>query len=502
MSRHRTLLMLSSTLLWACGPPVGGGGGPSKPQTGFGLPEGGDGGAGAAVGEGSGVGSEGDGSTSGDGSGWQTPGEAKPEGEDFVGYDDDPDGPCGYGKIFGVVCSKTQQMYVNDAKVWIDAVDCDGNPVHIETQSNGNGYYTLEHVPNGNQTVHVQKDEFSNEYNVIVLEQQVTDITAVGHKECFKAVSEDCPHGSITGYVCAPNETTTIGGATVSVESVDCNGHPVTIGTLSDADGNYLLENVPPGVVDVKIEKGSFTTSYAVAVAAGQNVHSPDVVQDACFDEVGTKIAVVTGDWDTIQNILDGLGIAYDLYDGMGNKQETIGLLSDLEKLNEYDIVFFNCGGSHDQILLGANMNAMISNLQLYVGGGGSIYASDWAFVYAEWPWPSAIDFMGGDMNVFGPKFGMKGNLTGTVVDPALKQSLGKASVELNYDLAAWVTVTGAPAATTVHIVGDVALAGNGVPLMLSHDQGKGKVLFTTFHNEPQVSQDMVDILNFLVFVL
>jgi len=502
--QHLITALAVVALIAACGPQPQGSRAPKAPS-GFGVsPE-----AGTGAGDDSGTGFNGGETATPDnpagddtGDDWQSPGEVKPDDEDFVGYDDDPEGPCGYGKIFGVVCSKTEQMYVNGAKVYIDAVDCDGQPVHIETHSDQNGYYTLEHVPNGTHTVYVEKDEFTNQYNVVVLEQQLTDVTAVGHKECFKAISDDCPLGSVTGYVCAPNETTTIGGATVSVDTKDCNGHPVKIGALSDGDGNFLLENVPSGPVVVDIKKGSFETSYNVVVPDGGNIHAPDVVQDACFEESSTKIAVGTGDWDTIQNILDGLGIVYDLFDGMSQNQQTMDLLSDLDKMQEYDIIFFNCGGDHDQTLLSGNMNAMISNLQLYVAAGGSVYASDWAFVYVEWPWPKAIGFTGGDMNTFGPKVGMQGTYTGTVVDPALSATLGKSKVELNYDLGAWVTVADVDAATKVHIVGDVTLVGNGVPLMVSHEQGKGKVLFTTFHNEPQISDDMTNILNFLVFEL
>ena len=426
-----------------------------------------------------------------------------PANDGTVGVGADPlGGECGYGTIFGVICSKNEQMYVNDAEVWVDATDCEGHPVHIATKSNENGYYTLEGVPNGYQTVRVQKGVFEHEYTVAVVAGQLTDVTAVGHKECFKAVGGECPTGAIDGYVCAPNETLFIGGATVSVDTKDCNGKPLKLGTLSGADGNYLLADVPAGQVEVHIQKGSFETSYVVNVLAGQTVHAADVVQDACFDEGETKIAVVTGDWDSIQNILNQLGIVYDLYDGLFDVQQTVGLLSDLQKMLEYDIIFFNCGGKHDQILLSASMAAMISNLQLYLAGGGSVYASDWAFVYVEWPWPAAIDFVGGEMNPFGPKVGASGTVIGTVTDPALSAALGKTQVDLNYDLSSWVVVQSAPASTEVHIVGDVPLVGSGVPLMLSHDQGGGKVLYTTFHNEPQITGDMADILKFLVFEL
>ncbi len=475
-------------------PPPGGWGGAGESNPG-------DGGPGAGFGAPDDE-SRGPGAGAGGQEGFATPGEVKPDDEPFVGYDDDPEGPCGYGKIFGVVCQKDAQMFVNDATVWVDAVDCDGNPVHIETLSDQNGFYTLEHVPSGNHTIYVVKDQFEHSYPAMVLEKQITDITAVGHKECFKAVGPDCPLGSITGYVCAPNGTTTIGGATVSVETKDCNGKPVALATLSDGNGNYELAGVPEGTVWVDIKKGSFETGYEVIVPGGGNVHSPDVVQDACFPDETGKLAVVTGDWDTIQQILDGAGLSYDLYDGKDNTQETIDLLSDLEKMNEYDIIFFNCGGAHEGILTFGLNQALIDNVKTFVEQGGSIYASDWAYVYAEFPFPDAIMFFNEALAPMGPKMGPEGPLQGQIVDQTLAQVMGKTIVDLEYDLGAWVVVQGGPAATRIHVTGDVPIAGNGLPLAISHDQGLGTVLYTTFHNEPQVTGDMVQILTYLIFEL
>lgn len=426
----------------------------------------------------------------------------KPRHDGTVGVGDPLDGgACGYGTVYGVVCSKSDQMYVNGASIWIDATDCEGNPVMPSAVSDGAGFFTLENVPSGLQTVVVEKGDFTHSYTVLVVGGKLTDITSVGHKECFKAIGGDCPVGSVTGYVCAPNETLYIGGASVWVETSDCKGKPLKIGAVSDESGNYELNDVPAGVVIVQIQKGSFETSYEVTVPEGGAVHASDVVQDACFGSDETKIAVITGDWDEIEAILTELGLEYDLYDGDSNQSEAEAFLADGAKMKEYDIIFFDCGGDHDEILFSAEP-LIVGNLQQFVAGGGSVYASDWAFVYVEWPWPSAIDFVGGDKNSFGAKLGMPGTIQGSVTDPALAAFLGKSLVSINYDLAAWVAVQGAPATTEVHLTGDVPLVGNGVPLMLSHSPGAGKVLYTTFHNEKQVTGDMIQILKFLVFQL
>ncbi len=423
----------------------------------------------------------------------------KPDNEGITGIDDEPDENCGYGSVFGVVCKKTAQMYVNGADVWIDTTDCDGNAVHISALSNNGGYYTLENVPNGAQVVHVKKDGFEYTRNIVIKTDKLTDITGVGHKECFKAVSS-CELGNITGYVCAPGKTLYIGGADVSVETVDCNGQLVTISALSGADGVYKLSDVPSGPVVVNVSKGSFQTEYIVTVPPNGTVHAPDVVNDLCFPSGETKIAVVTGDWDHIESILDSLGLTYDLFDGDMVTAIAIGFLANLQQMNQYDIIFFDCGADHGSILASDPM--IVSNIQQFVAAGGSVYASDWAYVYVEQAWPNAINFVGDPSPTAYPKVGNQGIIQGTIVDQNLATNLGKTAVQINYDLSAWVVVQSVPVTTTSHIVGNVPGFGNGLPLMMTHKQGAGTVLYTTFHNEQQVTNDMTTILNFLVFEL
>lgn len=423
----------------------------------------------------------------------------KPDNEGITGIDDEPDENCGYGSVFGVVCKKTAQMYVNGADVWIDTTDCDGNAVHISALSNNGGYYTLENVPNGTQVVHVKKDGFEYTRTIVIKSNKMTDITGVGHKECFKA-AKPCDVGDITGYVCAPGKTLFIGGANVSVTTADCNGQPVTVNTLSAADGVYVLTDVPVGPVVVNVTKGSFQTEYIVTVPPNGTVHAPDVVTDLCFPTNETKIAVVTGDWDQIESILNKLGLSYDLFDGDVVTAIAIGFLTNLQHMKQYDIIFFDCGADHDLILA---MNPMIvNNIQQFVMAGGSVYASDWAYMYVEKAWPNAINFVGDPSPTAYPKVGNKGLIQATIVDPNLANNLGKAAVQIKYDLAAWVVVQSVSATTTTHIVGNVPGFGNGLPLMMTHKQGAGTVLYTTFHNEKQVTNDMSTILNFLVFEL
>ena len=408
---------------------------------------------------------------------------------------------CLPGQITGYVCAPGKDAFIGGAKVWVDTVDCDGQPVHLETFSDGNGVYVLTNVPPGMQLVHVEKGPLQKQYNVQVVGGQTSKAEDVVSDLCFPPGQDQCGSGQVTGYVCAPNGSDKIGGAHVFIEAVDCKGNAVYIDTFSDENGNFVLDGVPAGSVLVVVEKGSFKTSYAVTVPDGGSVHAPDVVQDACFKKSETKIAVVTGHWDQIELILTQLGLKYDLYDGVWLTNQAIELLTNPQKMAEYDIIFFDCGANHYDIL-SFNTNAIVQNLYTFVQNGGSIYASDWAFVYAEWPWPNAIDFYGGNQDNFAPKVGDAGELQGTVVDGGLAGFLGKADVTINYNLGIWVVVSGVAPTTTVHITGFVPQAGPNSPLMMSHVEGDGKVLYTTFHNEQQVTGDMINILKYLVFEL
>jgi len=408
---------------------------------------------------------------------------------------------CIPGAVTGYVCAPGQDFFIGGAKVWIDGVGCDGQPVHIETFSDGNGVYMLQGVPKGQQLVHVEKGGFTKQYQVMIPPGGIVQAQDLVDDLCFPTGQQECAAGDITGYVCAPNNTLKIGGAHVWTTAFDCTGKQVTIDTFSDDNGNFVLKNVPSGETKVFIEKGQFKTEYVVNVPPNGVVNTPDVVQDACFPKQSVKFAVVSGQWDHIETILSQLGVDYDLYDGTLFTFAAKEFLTNSQKMAQYDAIFFDCGSQHYDILT-FNQNLIINNLQNFVANGGSVYASDWAFVYVEWPWPGAIDFFGGDFNNSAPKVGKKGNMGATVVDAGMAGFLGKSNVSINFNLGAWVVMAGAPFSTTTQITASVPQVGQA-PLMVSHKPSGangGTVLYTTFHNETQPTKDMIDILNYMVF--
>ncbi|MFT5433964.1 MAG: hypothetical protein ACI9OJ_004676, partial [Myxococcota bacterium] len=95
---------------------------------------------------------------------------------------------CGYGSVYGLLCSPDAQTFVDGATVWLEAVGCEAEPVLLQTISDADGYYSLEGIPNGLQTIHVKKGTWERKYLIQVSADKVSDVTASGHKECFQAL--------------------------------------------------------------------------------------------------------------------------------------------------------------------------------------------------------------------------------------------------------------------------------------------------------------------------
>lgn len=303
--------------------------------------------------------------------------------------------------------------------------------------------------------------------------------------------------GGISGRVCAPNESTWLAGATVWIQAGDRR-----IETTTDADGYYTLQDVPIGPWSVHVEKGSFSTEFVVEVTQGEVTI---VEEQTCVSDAEINIAVVTGAFDSIEHVLDRLGIGYTLIDGEDGYSLN-NFLTDPAAMEQYDILFFDCGMDESWIWL--NETAVGNNLSDFVNNGGSLYASDWAYYTIESSFPNMIDFMGDDYDSEAAKIGVAGVVNATIRDPAMAAALGSNTATLNYDLDVWVAMQGVsdPSYTLVEGAFQTADWFNYTneygPLAAKMSVGDGRVLFTTFHNESQSTADMDTILQEIIFHL
>ena len=308
----------------------------------------------------------------------------------------------------------------------------------------------------------------------------------------------DFEGGGVTGRVCAPAEHVWVAGADVWIE------HDYgTASTQTDTDGYFTLTGVPAGTYTVNIQKGAFQTELSVEIIDGELTV---LSEDTCLQDEDVQIAVVTGMYDSIEHVLDRLGIEYDLVYGDWGPDATT-FLTDPARLDQYDIIFFNCGMSEDWIY--THESVVAQNLRDYVANGGAFYASDWAYYTVEASHPQKFDFFGDDTDSEGAKIGEEGLVTATVKDADIASALGSATASINYDLPIWAGMQASSNPSYVMLEGVVSTGdywGNtqtlNAPLAAKSNDAGGTVLFTSFHNEAQSTSDMDVILQEIIFDL
>ncbi len=322
----------------------------------------------------------------------------------------------------------------------------------------------------------------------------------------------DCGYGSLKGIVCAPSEQIFVSNATLTIETTDCDGNPLTVTTTSNADGTYLMEEVPCGQHTVHVKAGSFENSYPVTIEAGEETDITGVGKKQCFKAQTVNIAVFWGQWDHQHELLDELGFEYTWYgfeweffnDVPPQDIEAVQVLRDPDLLAQHQILFFNCG------------SAALEYVHLF-----PLYASDLSWAYIEAAFPNAFDFYGDDdlpntaQAPDGPQKAV-GNqdVPATVIDPVLAEKIGTTVFTAKYGSGPLIVVDEAAPGGAVHVKGPVDLnedvgpfdppKKHAGPLVMSRKptNSSGSLVYTTFHNDEQADALMETILYYLVFLL
>lgn len=309
---------------------------------------------------------------------------------------------------------------------------------------------------------------------------------------------DDLLLGSVTGQVCAPGTNDWVAGAEAFIV------HDFGTSTdLTDGEGRFFLTDVPEGHWTVEVVKGSFTASFGVNVTPEETA---EIALEECIglEQDDVTIAVVTGLYDDIGHLLDYLDLTYDVYDGVDPGDDAVDLLRDPALLAAYDIIFFNCGMTFSWTTWQDEVGA---NVAEYVRNGGSVYASDWAYFLAEAAYPAEHEFVNDDA-VLGDAFvGVADSVTAEVVDPAMADLLGATTAEINFDLDAWVPVLGTQGEVLLQADFDIykGLFGTSPksgPLATRLSDGEGTLLYTSFHNERQSTDDMATLLQEIILSL
>lgn len=281
--------------------------------------------------------------------------------------------------------------------------------------------------------------------------------------------------GTVTGKVTAADGVTPVGLATVYAESKGAAS-----GTISDANGDYTLTNVPAGQQVIVAEKGSFRSTTPVNVAPNTTTTAPA----AKLAPTG-KLGYVQGAYDSIEDIIQSLG--YSAESVMHSS------LASSTTLSQYKMLFLNCGAGV------STSSATVSALKAWVQAGGTLYASDWELDVVQAMFPEHILGVGsGDGQV----------ITATITSAELQQYTGKTSASIAYDLGAWKMLRSVSATPAVLLRGTVTGYDEETfepgtfanqPLAISITHGQGRVVYTTFHNEAGVTADQLAVLRFFI---
>lgn len=372
---------------------------------------------------------------------------------------------------------------------------------------------------------------------------------------------------TINGKVVAPDGATPIANALVYVENsvgtatvagTQKVAAPVTTscGTVPDAswaytcsgnDGSFTLKAQIPANAKLTAVKGTFKIETPLAAPQGGVISQGNVafVINNAGGTTAPKIAVVTGSYDSIEDILAKLGFGeivggklklgtekFKLYGALGAGYETSDkLFADADgdgkpDIFKYTIVFWNCGTDEAVPLTAANKEI----LRQYVQGGGKLYASDLAYDIVEQVFPAYIDFYGSDAVAASTaeiideaQVGISGITVNATVDPALQAWLrsvtcaggpcvqADGSVKIEGFLSGWAVINSAHTGSTgvkTWASGAVSFdtsVGVVKPLTMSFPVGSGRVTYTSYHNEAQVGAELEPqqrILQYLVFEL
>lgn len=210
-----------------------------------------------------------------------------------------------------------------------------------------------------------------------------------------------------------------------------------------------------------------------------------------------SKLAVTPKGYDDMGQVLEKLGY--------GATEITIKNLEDQSVLSKYDAIYINCSNS-----VSYADDTAVTAIKSYVQNGGTIYASDWASTVIDKAFPGKINFYGSSdkKSYSASQVGNEGEQTAKVVDSGLQAILGKKEVKVNFDMGSWAVIDSVGGGTKVYIKGPASILdynnvdGGGKstlkdkPYVVSFTEGKGQVLYTSFHNEAQNTEDMEKILN------
>jgi hypothetical protein len=227
--------------------------------------------------------------------------------------------------------------------------------------------------------------------------------------------------------------------------------------------------------------------------------------------------AVVTGDFDRVEESLARNSVKHELFEGyisnaiyeedvdptlMNPKVESLwrGTNVDGDPLTvDYNAIFINSGSrglgeyvyngvdADDDFLVDPALNMAMFEFHIR---GGILIVSDWGYDIVESLWPDKISFLDEDEGFDAAQAGLDDSITATINDPDLADNANSDVLDLQFDYSHWTVMRAVSSDVTVHLSGDVSYrdrSGQGaqtlqdVPLLVSFPAETGRVIVTSF---------------------
>lgn len=136
--------------------------------------------------------------------------------------------------------------------------------------------------------------------------------------------------GGIRGRICDPGGGWVVGAYVYTTyDSTGDGEHDARAEDETDVNGAYEFTGIPiDREYTVYAIKGSFEASFSVSVGSGMT----EIPSDECMLEP-PDIAVVTGDYDHIEDIIAGMGLDYTEIDGQYTTGEYLTFLRNPEAM-------------------------------------------------------------------------------------------------------------------------------------------------------------------------
>jgi SAM-dependent methyltransferase len=339
--------------------------------------------------------------------------------------------------------------------------------------------------------------------------------------------------GSIVGRVCDPGgEDLGLFGARVAVIQEFGDGTKGEVAfAITEADGSFVVEDVPPGTYELEVERGSFSTTVENVVVVEEEETS--LGPDTCVAPNVVNMIVFDGH-DQVELVLNRLGFDdFEVVETFHREQDRpdntpswlTEAFQDYDDFSDKDIIFINCG-EHEWALDEAapqELEQAFENLRTFVRDGGSIYMSDWAYDLMEQLYPDAVDWYDDDGIRNEAEVSIDQFFVGDVVDQVIASTIGRERASLRFELGRVALPVdlgpGSRALITAEIEAldrndlgdsndDESFTLTDVPVLLEHrptdlpPTSDGRIIFTAFHNGDSNTADMDEVLRAIVFSL